>query len=116
MWESMALGHTVLQWGMVGMLAKGGAMMLPLLAASVTSLTVIIARGVFWHRLRKHDVDTALLPYVAAGEIAQALTLSHASAHPVVRVPSAGLASQHQMPRIAMEATAHAEMQRVKAY
>src|SRR4029450_13659583 len=43
--EIMSLVHTVLQWRMMGMLAKGGAMMLPLLAASVTSLTVIIERG-----------------------------------------------------------------------
>jgi hypothetical protein len=41
----MSLVHTVLQWGMMGMLAKGSAMILPLLAASVTSLTVIIERG-----------------------------------------------------------------------
>jgi len=38
--EIMTLIHTVPQWGIVAMLAKGGAMMLPLLAASVTSLTV----------------------------------------------------------------------------
>jgi biopolymer transport protein ExbB len=114
--EIMSLVHTVLQWGMVGMLAKGGAMMLPLFAASVTSLTVIIERGVFWRRLRQHEVDTAILQYVAAGEIEQAITIAHASSHPVARVLSAGLAYQHQVPRMAMEAAAQAEVQRVKAY
>jgi hypothetical protein len=37
-------------------------------------------------------------------------------AHRKLRVLSAGLASPHQGPRMAMEATAHAAMQRVKAY
>ena len=100
--EIMSLVHTVLQWGMVGMLAKGGAMMLPLFAASVTSLTVIIERGVFWRRLRQHEVDTAILQYVAAGEIEQAITIAHASSHPVARVLSAGLAYQHPVSRAAV--------------
>src|SRR5262245_44424185 len=100
--EIMSLVHTVLQCGMVGMLAKGGTMMLPLLAASVTSRTVIIERRVFWRRLRQHEVDTAILQYVAAGEIEQAITIVHAFSHPVARVLSAGLAYQHPVSRAAV--------------
>jgi biopolymer transport protein ExbB len=89
---------------------------MPLLVASVTSLTVIIERGIFWRRLRRHEVDAAILQYVAAGEIEQASTLAQASYHPVARVLCAGLAYQHQRPDMAMEAAAQAELPRVKAY
>ena len=41
-----------LQTSFLAVLAKGGPVMVPLLAASVVSLTVIIERCCFWRRLR----------------------------------------------------------------
>ncbi len=111
--DVMTFLHAVLQVSMVAMLVKEGLIMIPLLAAS---LTVIIERGVFWRRLRKHEVGMAVLQYVAAREIEQARTMAHASYHPVARVLSAGLAYQYHAPGIAMAAVAQAELQRVKAY
>src|SRR5262245_15458101 len=100
----------------IAVLAKGGLLMVPLLASSVISLTVIIERYCFWRRLRKRAIDTTVLQFVAAGNLAQALKMAHESAHPVVRILHAGLAYQNRSPGTAMAVVAQAELRRVKAF
>jgi biopolymer transport protein ExbB len=90
--------------------------MVPLLASSVLSLTVIIERYWFWRRLRTQVIDTMILQCVAAGDLDQALTMAHASQHPVTRVLHAGLMYHQRAPGTAMAAAAQAEIQRIKAY
>ena len=104
-----------LQTSFLAVLAKGGPVMVPLLAASVVSLTVIIERCCFWRRLRKRENATLILQYVAAGDVEQAQKLVHASRHPVVRVLRAGLEYRQRSPGTAMAAAAQAELRRVKA-
>lgn len=116
MWDITTLGHTVLQWEVVAMLVRGGLVMIPLLIASLISMTVIIERGVFWRRLRKQAVDTAILQHVATGNLAQASKMAEESSHPVARVLSAGLESRHHAPGMAMEAAAQGELPRLRAY
>ena len=105
-----------LQGGIVAVLVKGGLVMVPLLASSVISLTVIIERYFFWRRLRKRAIDTTVLQFVAAGNLEQALKMAHESPHPVARVLHAGLEYHHRSPGTAMAAAAQAELRRVKAY
>ena len=104
-----------LQTSFLAVLAKGGPVMLPLLAASVVSLTVSIERCCFWRRLRKHENATLILQCVATGDVEQAQKLAHASHHPVVRVLLAGLEYRQLSPGTAMAAAAQAELRRVKA-
>lgn len=102
--------------GLIGILIKGGFVMIPLLASSVVALAVIIERFFFWRRLRKRDNDTIILQFVEAGNVEQAQKLANASRHPVVRVLLAGLEYRQLSPGTAMEAAAQGELRRVKAY
>src|SRR6266571_6018070 len=102
--------------GMIGILIRGGLVMIPLLASSVVSLAVIIERFFFWRRLRKRENDTIILQFVEAGNVEQAQKLATESRHPVARVLLAGLEYRQLAPSTAMEATAQAELRRVKAY
>ncbi len=108
--------QALLHGGMIAVLVKGGPVMVPLLASSVLSLTVVIERYWFWRRLRKRVIDTTILQCVADGDLDQALKMAHESPHPVARVLYAGLAYQQRAPGTAMAAAAQAEVQRVKAY
>jgi len=90
--------------------------MIPLLAASVMSLAVIIERFFFWRRVRKSANDTIILQFVEAGNVEQAQKLAHESRHQVARVLFAGLEYRQLSPATAMEAAAQAELRRVKAY
>ena len=102
--------------GMVGILVKGGPIMIPLLASSVIALAVIIERFFFWRRLRKRESDTIILQFVEAGNVEQAQKLANESKHPVARVLFAGLEYRQLSPATAMEAAAQAELRHVKAY
>lgn len=97
-------------------LVKGGLVMVPLLASSVLSLAVVIERLLFWRRVRKSEGGATILPLVAAGHLAQAIKVARASQHPVARVLLAGLEHQYPAPSMAMEATAQAEVYRLKRY
>ena len=99
---------------LVVILVKGGLVMVPLLASSVLSLAVIIERCLFWRRVRKSAGGETILSLVAAGHLAQAMQVARASQHPVARVLLAGLEHHNPAPSMAMEATAQAELHRLK--
>jgi len=90
--------------------------MIPLLAASVLSLAVIIERFYFWRRLNQRENDVIVLQFVEAGNVEQAHKLAQESRHPVTRVLLAGLEYRQLSPSTAMAAAAQAELRRVKAY
>src|SRR5262249_8050824 len=104
------------QMSFLAVLAKGGPVMIPLLASSVVSLAVILERFYFWRRLRTREDETVILQCVAAGNVEQAQKLAQESRHPVVRVLLAGLEYRQRSPGTAMAAVAQAELRRVKAH
>jgi len=114
--DMMTTLRDLVNGGIIGILAKGGLIMIPLLTASVIALAVIIERFFFWRRLRKRENDTIILQFVEAGNVEQAQKLATESRHPVARVLLAGLEYRQLSPATAMEATAQAELRRVKAY
>ena len=114
--DMMTTLRDLVNGGIVGILAKGGLVMIPLLAASVISLAVIIERFFFWRRLRKRENDTIILQFVEAGNLEQAQKLANESKHPVGRMLLAGLEYRQLSPATAMEAAAQAELRHVKAY
>jgi biopolymer transport protein ExbB len=101
---------------LVAILVRGGIVMIPLLASSILSLTVIIERFFFWRRFRAHERGETILALVAAGNLGQAMQVAQASQHPVARVLLAGLEHQNPAPRIAMEATSQTQVHHLKRY
>jgi biopolymer transport protein ExbB len=103
-------------WKLFVLFAKGGLVMVPLLASSLLSLTVIIERFCFWRYLRKQEGGETILSYVAAGDLVQAMHLARTSQHPVARVLLAGLQHQNLAPGMAMEAASQIELHHLKRY
>jgi biopolymer transport protein ExbB len=108
--------QSLLDSGAIGILIKGGPIMIPLLLASVLALTIIVERWRFWRRLHKEDNSAAVLELVVEGHIDHAVKMAYESRHPIVRVLHAGLEYRHRAPGPAMEAAAQAELQQAKAY
>src|SRR5262245_12193740 len=100
--------------GCISILARGGLIMVPLLAASILSLAVIIERLCGWRQVRTSAGGEPILALVVAGHLAQAMKVARASQHPVARVLLAGLEHQYPATSMAMESTAQAELQRCK--
>jgi biopolymer transport protein ExbB len=99
-----------LHGGVVGLLMQGGPVMIPLLVASVLSVTVVLERLHFWWRLRQPAVEETILTLAAEGKLEDARRVASRSRHPVARVLAAGLASKRLSPATAMQAAAQAEL------
>lgn len=91
---------------MFEMLIRGGWVMLPILMASVVSVTFIIERALFYFRLRSSVTPEELLSLVGKGRMDQALKKSEGVLAPSVRVIRDGLLQGHAGFRFAMEAKA----------
>lgn len=101
-------------WHFGAILAKGGMVMVPLLASSIIALAVIVERIFFWRRLRTQEGGETILSLVAAENLGQAMRVARASQHPVARVLLTGLEHQNPAPGMAMVATSQAELHRLK--
>lgn len=101
---------------LVAVLIKGGLVMIPLLAASVLALAVVLERTLVWRRFRKAESGERILALVSDGQLAQAMQAARTSQHPVARVLLAGLEHQYPAPGMAMEAATQAELHRLKRY
>ena len=97
-------------------LAKGGLVMVPLLASSILALAFVIERWWFWQRFRTQENGERILALVAAGLLTQAMQMAHASRHPVAKVLFAGLEHRNSAPSMAMEAASQAELHRLRRY
>jgi biopolymer transport protein ExbB len=98
----------------INVIVKGGLIMIPLLAASLIAVTVIVERLYFWRSLRVHEVDSTILARVAEGDFKQAMEVASASRHPVARVLHAGLGARDVSPSTAMQAAAQAELRQLR--
>ena len=110
MWDVIAI---LMRGGAI--LAKGGIVMIPLLAASIISLAVIIEQLLFWRHLQAQEAGATILHLVAEGNREQALGVASVSWHPVARVLRAGL-EHKRSPSAAMQATAQAELRQLRRY
>jgi biopolymer transport protein ExbB len=97
-------------------LARGGLMMLPLLASSILSLAIIIERWLFWRRLGRHEAGATILALVAQGHHKEAVEIAQASQHPVACVLHAGLVHAQRNPGMAMEAAAQTELVHLRRF
>jgi biopolymer transport protein ExbB len=99
----------------VSVIAKGGLVMIPLLACSLISLTLTIERFIFWGKIKSQQAVQNILELVEAGEFDKALKVGKESHHPIARVLTAGLAHRNPAPAKAMEAAAQAQIPVLKS-
>jgi biopolymer transport protein ExbB len=112
-WNSLV---TLIQGEVITFIVKGGLIMIPLLAASLIAVTVIVERFFFWRSLRAHKIDSTILTLVAEGDFTQAMAVASTSRHPVARVLRAGLRSRDVAPGTAMQAAAQGELRQLRRY
>lgn len=101
---------------MITFLAKGGPVMIPLLACSITGLAVVLERTLFWWRLRRVDAARRMLDLAAQGNWDEALHLGASSGCPVAKVLAAGIAHRNPAPAEAMGVAALKERDRLRRY
>jgi biopolymer transport protein ExbB len=101
---------------LIALLIKGGPVMIPLLCCSITSLAVVIERGLFWWRLRHSKETEQLLLLAAAGQWEDARKFGELSRAPVARVLAAGIRHRNPAPTLAMEAATHEELTHMRRY
>jgi len=94
----------------IGIIIKGGPVMVPLLACSIISLAVVIERMIFWRRARSRAPVEELLQLVERGEFAKATELGRKLDLPAARVLTAGLAHRNPSLVKALEVAAQAEI------
>jgi len=102
--------------GVVGVLAKGGLVMIPLAACSVLALAVVIERAVAWLRQGSLAEPDGVLARAASGKWEDAISTGEHSRSPVARVLAAGIRHRNPAARLAMEAAAQDELARLRRY
>ena len=98
----------------VGVIIKGGIVMVPLLACSLISLALTIERFFFWAKINSQQTVQNKLGLAEQGEFDKAMKLGKESQHPIARVLAAGLAHRNPAPAKAMEAAAQAQIPTLK--
>jgi biopolymer transport protein ExbB len=94
----------------IGIIIKGGPVMVPLLACSIISLAVVIERMIFWRTARSRAPIEELLQLVEGGEFSKAVELGGKLDLPAARVLTAGLAHRNPSLTKALEVAAQAEI------
>jgi biopolymer transport protein ExbB len=94
----------------IGIIIKGGPVMVPLLACSIISLAVVIERMIFWRRARSRGPVEELLQLVERGEYTKAVELGNKLDLPAARVLTAGLVHRNPALAKALEVAAQAEI------
>jgi biopolymer transport protein ExbB len=101
---------------LVSALAKGGLVMIPLLACSVLSLTVVVERLAFWWTRRNTASLERALRMAEHAKFDEAAEVLSASRAPAARVVAAGLEHRGAKPTRAMELAAQEEMGKMRRY
>jgi biopolymer transport protein ExbB len=94
----------------VGIIIKGGIVMVPLLACSLISLALTIERFFFWTKINSQQTVQNMLGLAEQAEFEKAMMLGKESQHPIARVLVAGLAHRNPAPAKAMEAAAQTQI------
>lgn len=101
---------------LIGMLAKGGPVMIPLLVCSVLSLAVIIDRCGFWWRRRDTAAAERALRLAVHAKFDEAAEVAAASRAPLARVIATGLGHRDGGAAQAMEVVAQEELGLARRY
>ena len=101
---------------LIGMLAKGGLVMIPLLVCSVLSLAVSIDRCGFWWRRRDTAAAERALRLAVQAKFDEAAEVASASRAPLARVIATGLGHRDGGAPQAMEVVAQEELGLARRY
>jgi len=95
---------------LVGIIVKGGPVMVPLIFCSVIALAVVIERVLFWRRISVRHTADERLALVEKREMTRAVDLGRQADSPLPRVLAAGLAHRNPSPAKALEVAAQKEI------
>ncbi len=95
---------------LIGILIKGGPVMVPLLICSVVALTEVIERFLFWQKVSNRQTAEELLNLAEQREFTRAVDLSRGADSPLGRVLAAGLSHRSGALEKALEVAAQREV------
>ena len=95
---------------LIGIVIKGGPVMLPLLACSIIALAVVIERILFWRRIGARAKAEEMLSLADRRDFAPAVELGRNADSPLVRVLASGLAHRNPSVTKALEVAAQKEV------
>ena len=98
----------------LNILMKGGWMMIPIIACSFLAITITIERFIYFNRFNASRFAPKMLSLVEQEKLTDALAVAEQQPSPVLRVISAGILQRANYPTKAMEATAIAELTKMK--
>jgi len=101
---------------MFTLIVKGGIIMIPILACSIVSITIIIERSIFWLKQRRTITPEQLLSIARKGDFDKMVGESQKINHPIARMLAAGALHRNPSSAIAMESAAMDEIDRMKKY
>jgi biopolymer transport protein ExbB len=99
---------------LLNILMGGGWMMIPIIGCSLFALTISIERLMYYKNFRASHLAPKMLSLIEQEKFTDALTLAENQPSPVLRVISTGVIQRTGSPTKAMEATAIAELTKMK--
>ena len=94
---------------LLGILTKGGYMMIPIGIASLLGIAIIIERIIYYHRAKTpEDVIERCRARVESGDIDSAITICSRTDTPILRIMQKGLRAEKEQRRV-MEMSAKKE-------
>jgi biopolymer transport protein ExbB len=101
---------------LVQTLAKGGPVMIPLLACSIVALAVVVERLAFWWRHGDQGPALCALELAERGKLDEALEVARRAPGATARMVAAGLAERPETAAAAMETAAQAEIGALRSH
>ncbi len=98
----------------LNILMKGGWMMIPIIACSLLAFTITIERLIYYKKFDASHLAPKMLSLIEQEKFTDALAVVEQQPSPVLRVISAGVLQRTNHPTKAMEATAIAELTKMK--
>jgi biopolymer transport protein ExbB len=99
---------------MLNVLISGGWMMIPILACSLLALTISIERWIYFKKFGASRLAPKMLSLIEHEKFTDALAIAENQPSPVLRVISTGVIQRTNSPTKVMEATAIAELTKMK--
>lgn len=99
---------------LLNILMKGGWMMIPIIACSLLAFTISIERLIYFKKFNASRFAPKMLSLIEQKKFADALTVAEQQSSPVLRVIASGVLQRVNHPTKAMEATAIAELTKMK--
>jgi biopolymer transport protein ExbB len=100
--------------GFINLLMSGGWMMIPIIACSLLGLTISLERLIYFKKFWASRLAPKMLSLIEQEKFTDALAFAENQTSPVLRVISTGVLQRINCPTKAMEASAIAEITKMK--